>query len=262
MLPVLVAYNAATDDRGPVEFGIAAARVLGAPLTVLWVHRGGEAVDEADRHRVERLRADLARHGRPADVHAVAGWSVGVEVSDAAARIGAQMVVLGTTRRSSAQATLLGTAAEHVLRDATCPVAVVPRDYATPAPGIQVVGAAYAPSPEGRFALRWAAGLARAGGVALRALHVVEPGRAAGEAAVDARVEFVHGDPVDALLAAGRELDLLVLGSRGGDSSGAELLGGVARKVAERATCPVLILPRAAQVTADGLLTEVADSSA
>ena len=123
MEPVLVAYNARTDDRGPVEFGHAACRVTGAPLTVMWVHRGGEAPDAADTRAVERLRDDLALRGRAAVVHAVAGWSVGVEVADAAARLGAQMVVLGTTRRGSAQAALLGTTAERVIQDATCPVA-------------------------------------------------------------------------------------------------------------------------------------------
>ena len=158
---------------------------------VLWVYRGGEALAEADMRAVERLREDLARRGGEHEVRAVAGWSVGVEITDAAARLGALMIVLGTTRRGTAQAALLGTTAERVIQDAACPVAVVPRDYAPPAGGIHVVGAAYSPSPEGRFALSWAAGLARAGGVRLHAIQVVEPDRAGAETALREAIRAV-----------------------------------------------------------------------
>ena len=48
------------------------------------------------------------------------------------------------------------------------------------------------------------------------------------------------------------------MGSRGGGSTRAVMLGSVSRKVAERAACPVLILPRAAQAAAHALLADVA----
>jgi nucleotide-binding universal stress UspA family protein len=270
MDPVLVAYNARTDDREPVEFGLAASRVTGAPLVVLWVNRDGEAAAEADTRAVERLREDLAHRGCD-DVRAVAGWSVGVEITDAAARLGALMIVLGTTRRGAAKAALLGTTVERVIQDAACPVAVVPREYTLPAGGIRVVGAAYTPSPEGTFALSWAAGLARAGGVRLRVIQAVELDRPGAEAAlreairelaegVEAQAEVVEDDPADALIAAARRLELLVMGSRGGGWARAVMLGSVSRKVAEGAACPVLILPRAAQAAAEARLPHVARS--
>jgi nucleotide-binding universal stress UspA family protein len=269
MEPVLVAYNARTDDRGPVEFGLAASRATGAPLVLQWVYRGGEALAEADMRAVERLRQDLQARGCEHDVRAVAGWSVGVEITDAAARLGALMIVLGTTRRGAAQAALLGTTAERVIQDAACPVAVVPRDYAPPAGRIHAVGAACTPSSEGRFALSWAAGLARAGGARLHAIQVVDQDRAGAEVAlreatravaagIDAHVEVVEDDPADALVAASRRLELLVMGSRGGGSTRAVMLGSVSRRVAEHAECPVVILPRAAQAAADGLLARFA----
>jgi nucleotide-binding universal stress UspA family protein len=225
---------------------------------VLWVYRGGEAAPEAEMRVVERLREDLGRRGCASDVLAVAGWSVGVEITDAAARLGALMIVLGTTRRGAAQAALLGTTAERVIQSAACPIAVVPRDYVPPADGIQDIGAAYTPSLEGTFALTWAAGLARAGGVRLRAISVSEPDHPGAEAAlreairgvasgIDAHVEVAQDDPADALVAAGRRVELLVMGSRGCGSTRAVMLGSVSRKVAERAECPVIILPRAAQ---------------
>jgi nucleotide-binding universal stress UspA family protein len=273
MEPILVAYNAATDDRGPVEFGRAASLVTGAPLVVMWVYRGGETAGEADTRAVERLREGLAQRGGGADVRSVEGWSVGVEITDATARLRAQMVVLGTTRRGAAQAALLGTTAERVIQAAACPVAIVPRDYAPPTGGIRLVGAAYAPSREGRFALAWAAELARAGGVRLRAIQVLEREQAGAEAAlreavrtaagsVDADAEVLEGDPADALIAAGARLELLVMGSRGAGSRRAVMLGSVSRRVAEHAPCPVLILPRGAQAAATGLLARFARGAA
>ena len=81
-------------------------------------------------------------------------------------------------------------------------------------------------------------------------------------AGVDTDVEVVQGDPADALVAAGSRLELLVMGSRGYGSTRAVMLGSVSRKVAERAECPVLILPRAAQAAAHSLLADVAPGGA
>ncbi len=41
--PIVVGFDAAIDDRAPVEFGIAAAEFTGAPLIVGTVHAGAEA---------------------------------------------------------------------------------------------------------------------------------------------------------------------------------------------------------------------------
>src|SRR5690242_13700867 len=58
-------------------------------------------------------------------------------------------------------------------------VTVVPEDYEPPADGLRTIGAAYAPTPEGREALRVAAELARAGSARLRAITVLDPKHAA-----------------------------------------------------------------------------------
>jgi nucleotide-binding universal stress UspA family protein len=259
--PILVAFNARLGDRGPVEFGIAASRVTAAPLVIQWVHRGGEEIQDDDARALQRLREDLAQRGLRADVRSVAGWSIGVELIEAAARLGAQMIVLGTTRRGAAQAALLGTTVERVIHQAGCPVAVVPRDYEHPQAGIATVGIAYAPAPEARFALNWAAGLARAGALRLRVIQAVEAAEAAAaEAALraqagDAEVEVAVADPAAALLAAAHTVDLLVMGSRGRGSPRQVSLGSVSRQVAERAPCPVLILPRGTDEAARDLLS-------
>jgi len=73
--PVVAAFDAAAGVREPVEFGIAAADVTGAPLIVAVVQQGGPVVrhvvgelDEGDEERsLRHLREDLRRR-RIADV--------------------------------------------------------------------------------------------------------------------------------------------------------------------------------------------------
>ncbi len=159
---------------------------------------------------------------------------------------------------------------------------VVPEDYEPPTSGIQTIGAAFAPTPEGREALRVAAVLARSGSARLRGITVLDPKHAeeqspgplarqhrdtdpgeepaarhilAEEAElraalsdlgqdVQSETDILFNDPVEGLLAAARHVDLLVMGSRGRGPLRAAILGSVSHSVARRAPCPVLILPR------------------
>ena len=43
--PILVAYSPSKSGRAPVEFGIAASRITGAPLTILTIRHGGPLAD-------------------------------------------------------------------------------------------------------------------------------------------------------------------------------------------------------------------------
>jgi nucleotide-binding universal stress UspA family protein len=56
-------------------------------------------------------------------------------------------------------------------------------------------------------------------------------------------VKAVNGFPVEELLAAGDDADMIVLGSRGTGGFTRLLLGSVASQVAQHAHCPVLIVP-------------------
>ncbi len=179
----------------------------------------------------------------------------------------------------SAEATILGDLRTHLPVHS---VTVMPEDYKPPVAGIHTIGAAFAPTPEGREALRLAAVLARAGSARLRAITVLDPKHAdeqshgllagqhgdvdpaeasaarhrLGEEAelreamdglgedVDSDVDILFNDPVDGLLAAARHLDLLVMGSRGRGPLRAAILGSVSHSVARQAPCPVIIVPR------------------
>ncbi len=56
-------------------------------------------------------------------------------------------------------------------------------------------------------------------------------------------VRAVFGFPVDALIAASKDADMLVVGSRGVGGFTRLLMGSVASQVAQHAYCPVLIVP-------------------
>jgi nucleotide-binding universal stress UspA family protein len=191
-------------------------------------------------------------------------------------------VVLGSSSRGPVGRVLLGGTAERVIHDATCPVAVVPHGYQRPEEGVRLIGAAFSTSAEGREALEAASVMARRGGVGLRAITVLDADmeqhgglmaeqhrdadpaeagatrkRMGAEAALrtavaelapdlDVDVDVLAQDPAEALIAASRHVDLLVMGSRARGPKRAVVLGSVSRQVAGGAACPVLILPRGA----------------
>ena len=56
-------------------------------------------------------------------------------------------------------------------------------------------------------------------------------------------VKAVHGFPVEELINASSDADMIVLGSRGAGGFTRLLMGSVASQVAQHAHCPVLIVP-------------------
>jgi nucleotide-binding universal stress UspA family protein len=56
-------------------------------------------------------------------------------------------------------------------------------------------------------------------------------------------VKAVHGFPVEELINAGRDADMIVVGSRGAGGFTRLMMGSVADQVAQHAHCPVLIVP-------------------
>lgn len=185
----------------------------------------------------------------------------------------ASIIVLGPTHRHLIARTLRGTA-RRLLTEAPCPVAVAPEGFADRSGRpLREVGVGFEPTPEGFAALDAAHRLAARAGGTLRAIgtalplapfavddlrdrmpyleaerRVIKAGleRALAElpegvpTIADARV----GDPAVELIAASRELDLLVCGSRGRGPVRALLLGSVTERLLHGAACPVVIVPR------------------
>jgi len=62
------------------------------------------------------------------------------------------------------------------------------------------------------------------------------------------KVTAVHGFPVEEIIKAGADADMIVLGSRGVGGFTRLMMGSTVGQVAQHAPCPVLILPPANQV--------------
>jgi nucleotide-binding universal stress UspA family protein len=266
--PILAAFSPSAPAREPVEFGLAASRLTGAPLVVIAVRHSGAVVSpiagdiddapDADR-TMEHLRLDLQRRGlREVAVEEVKARTVGEGLGQAIEAHKALLVVIGSSPRGRAGTVLLGSSAGELVHQGRCPVAVVPKDHRLPDEGVKVVGGAFELGDDGAEALLSAAALASSAGVRLRAVTVVDAKEAADPADVEARVrellgdaagdvdlevEVRTGDPADELVAASQDVGLLVIGSRGRRARKAAILGSVSQAVSAKAACPVLILP-------------------
>jgi nucleotide-binding universal stress UspA family protein len=299
--PIVAAYSPDTCAREPVEFGIAASRITGAPLVIVAVtdtgsmrahfgEEGAPPMPEPLRH----LENELKARGLYVEIRTFNDSTPARGLARAIDELEPELVVIGSTHRGTKGSALLGTTAERVLHVSACPVAVIPNGYQRPEGGVATIGAAYTPTEEGEDALRAAAGLARAGGVRLRAITVLDPRHAAesthrmgaeqhhelgpevdkaakgrlhtetrlnealAQLGAEAEIDVLVNAPVAGLIAASEHVDILVMGSRGLGPRRSVVLGSVSRRVIDRAACPVLVIPRGAVTTADELVSDVA----
>jgi nucleotide-binding universal stress UspA family protein len=243
--PVLAAFCPRTGACEPLEFAAAVGRGGGRPIIVVAVV-AGSGVGHLE---LQRLRRRL----RGLDVRVLVDDRPDHGLARALDELAPAMIVLG----ARAGLPRLGPTARRVLHVSSCPVAIVPRGYARPPAGALAVGVAFFPGPEARPAIRAAAALVQPGDGRLRVVSALEPGAAAGTAAVrdavavlapgvEPAVEVPAGGPVDGLVAASAGLDVLVMGSRASGPPSAVRLGSVSRAVLDRAACPVLVVPRGA----------------
>jgi nucleotide-binding universal stress UspA family protein len=212
-------------------------------------------------------------------------------IQSVATHEGAALIVIGSSHRGGVGRVLAGTTAERLLHGAPCPVAVAPRGFADrTGDAIDAIGIAYDHSPEAKSALAAATLLARAYGCRLRVIHVVdtvmfeEPGLMTGprhappdeEVATEARArladviatlpddidawpEALIGEPHHELVRDSKNLDLIVIGSRGYGPHRAVLLGSVSGRLVREAECPVLVVPRGVETPLHELYTTQAD---
>jgi nucleotide-binding universal stress UspA family protein len=192
---------------------------------------------------------------------------------EAAVRLDASMIVVGSTTRGRVGRVAPGATAARLLHAAPCPLAVattaLDADWQP-----ERIGAAFIDLDDGREALRVAAALADAAGATLLAATAIEPiqwsrsavvapyrtdgrigsSKTAAKRALDDAIEHLPlnvratsdvlvGRASDALTALSGDVDLLVCGSRGYGRVRSALLGGVSRRVIRDARCPVIVVP-------------------
>jgi len=273
-----------------VRVGLALARAAGARLAV------AHAADTPDHAAVgpsgygwfdpqiiethlgaqrERLAAQLARLGVPGEMLVTTRVETGpadVLLTDEAGAVQADLIVVGATERGPVMR-LLGSTADHVARQASCPVLIVREGLAVP-PRHVLVPVDLSHLSTG--ALAWAGGLldqlCPGHWPPVQVLLVLERleqlvtqftpeqmtrfAREELEGFVEhalgprdhlPEIHVMHGDPRDEILAAAaaQAADLVVMATHGRRGLDRLAMGSVAADIARRAGCSVLLVPPA-----------------
>lgn len=178
--PILIGYDPRTLNRAPVEFGVAASRLTGAPLAIASVERGSLLPGQTDEdlvadcsEAVADLEDELKTAGIAVECHKLQSTSAARALHEAAEQLAAGLLVVGSSRRSTVGRVLLGSTADRLMHGSPCPVAVAPQGWTAPEDAPSTIGVAYIPTPEGLEALRGAHALASRMGASLRVLAVV-----------------------------------------------------------------------------------------
>jgi len=209
--------------------------------------------DAAGANLLEALAQELGpgreivtelKFGEPSNVLAVA-----------AEQYEAELLVVGSHGLGSVSALILGSVSLRLAVHAPCPTVIVSESGGTITDG--PILCAVDDSEESRVAVNSAASLAERLDVRLllahaapddaRATHGEELlARLVVQSGLGTSVErvVVAGEPAEAIveLAAGRGVELIVIGSRGRGALASAALGSVSSAVATRASCPVAIV--------------------
>ena len=210
------------------------------------------------------------------------GMKPAAALQDLAETRSTEVIVVGSCHRGGLGRALVGSVGERLLHGAPCAVAVAARGFQDRVSSLTALGVAFDGRRESEAALQLAARVARSNGAPLRLISALEPlqwmhaslspgysiswldesrkAMHALQAETIARIS--DGLVIDGVVREGaaadvlteeseRDLDLLVLGSRGYGPLGRILLGGVSHHVARNAGCSVLIAPRPDARTGD-----------
>jgi nucleotide-binding universal stress UspA family protein len=275
---VVIGVDGREGGRDAVALGRRLSDVAGS-VTLAHVYRAEARPWRSSGATFETVRRDDSRtllerareeSGLAAELRSVGAPSVGRGLHTLVEEIGADLLVVGSTRSSHVGRVHLGDDTAAALSGAPCAVAVAPAGYASEAGEMREIGVGFDGSDESRHALAVARLLGARLNVRVSAFEAVSlPGRAfahgappVAETAIDELVERAHarvstlegidphatfGHPPDELAAYSASLDLLVLGSRDYGPIGRLVHGSTARQLARTSRCPLLVLTRAAR---------------
>jgi nucleotide-binding universal stress UspA family protein len=244
------------------------------------IYRGVIVADaSSERERaLELLERTCEETGVQAHLRCRESASVGCGLHELCEAIGADLLVVGSSRRGLFGRVLIGDDTRAALNGAPCAIAIVPAGYATEPPTMREIGIGYDGSPESEHALRLARMLALQVGAKLsgfEAITVPSTALSTGPLPFDEMVSGLVAQARDRIAALGdvephaaygqaaeelaiysSSLDLLVVGSRGYGPIGRLIHGSTSRELARTARCPLLVLPRAVRATTPGLTGE------
>lgn len=248
-----------------------------AQLTLGHVYAGDERLwrgsnddyDASERRRgAELLDGVRQAAGVVAEARVVGAASVGRGLHQIADSTGADLLVVGSSRRGLLGRVLLGDDTREALNGAPCAIAIAPQGYAARGAHASEIGVGYNGSAESKHALDVARTLATEWAVKLSAFETVSLPNymfAGGMVPIDeplddlvaearARLQALgveghaaYGRPSEELAIYSASLDLLVVGSRDYGPVGRLVHGSTTHQLARLARCPLLVLTRAAR---------------
>lgn len=271
MKKIVIGYDGSDGAKDALRLADDLRRATGAELVVspvdeiepYWGDFNLEQLAEDRDQYYRRMFADAAGELGGTDFIRMAGkGSAPAALEQIAEGEDAGVIVVGSSHRAGLAKVLPGSTGDRLLAGAPCPVAVAPKGYAERDDGeIRHIGVAYDGQHEASLALDAAIDLAREIAGDLRLIAVLDGPRQLsgyfterleeGEKRVPdglgSSSVIREGDPAEQLADEGKNLDLLLIGSRGYGPVRRVLLGGVAHKVMQSATCPVMVVPRSAE---------------
>jgi nucleotide-binding universal stress UspA family protein len=193
--------------------------------------------------------------------------SVGPGLHCMAEQVAADLLVVGSSHRGLLGRVFVGDQTLHALNGAPCAIAVAPRGYTSSANHFGMIGVGYDGSGDSELALDAGRKLAAASGARIKALLVaslesipagrpipahwpdvvvslLDDGRRRLDAIREVDGSVAYGWAGEELAWLGREVDLLIVGSRGYGPIGRLFHGSTSNYLARHAHCPLLVLPR------------------
>ncbi len=280
---IIVGHDHHAGGQDALALGHLLAEATGAELIVAGVIPMGPAlIDTEVLFRMQSRSFTDAISERAGTVGAEPrvyhSQSVARGLNDLADEAGADLIVVGSSRRGKVGQVLAGHIALQLLHGSRCAVAVAPDGYADDPPAsLDSIVVGVDGAREAQAAAAAAVDVAGATGASVRLVAVQQapavmygPGAVAGshdklEAAIrgylqhdldsaaaafpaDAKpeTELLDGDPGELLRDAASEASLLMLGSRGFGPLGRVVLGSTDARLLKAAPCPVLVWPRRA----------------
>jgi nucleotide-binding universal stress UspA family protein len=276
----------AVDGRDGGRDAAALARVLAASdpessvVAVMVLYTGPFPMEyallEGEEEKEAQPRLDEARRilgDVEVETRAYGGGSTAAILTTLAEREDFDALVVGSSHWGPVGQVLIGSTTKSLLNGASREIFVASKGYSQESHSdFRVIAVGFDGTPESKAALEHAEELAIRSNAVIKVMTVVEPpviipgpaGGYAPPAPLDPDTilnEAVHsidkslaaervrldGAPAEALVDACKDVDLLVLGSRGYGPIGRVLLGSVSREVAKHTPCPLLVIPRSAQ---------------
>jgi nucleotide-binding universal stress UspA family protein len=262
------------------------ARDLDSRALLLHVARASNLLQRAAPWRIARARRTRRGLKAIAEEHCFPdGTHIQVKPGHAAStlvavaeREDAELLVIGAGGWSTVSPALLGSVTCALMREAPCPVVVVPSDTVAPfdAEGMRSVVCGIAGDETDSALLQLAGDLATRLGAELYAVHAYDPdgglhdsaehrlALALHEAGVDAEASTLPGRAAEALerVAEQRHAGLIVVGARQAGKLGTTLLGSVPTQLAAHGRTAVVVLPLGARLERGSGHYEAAASSA